>query len=136
MEWCATNTIIENMKHVLIFLFIQLTIQAFSQNNDKSVNQPDIPSDSITFVTKLNIANATKDGIYLNGYVVNMNYDKAKKLNGKTLKVSGKVTIIKGLRNKPKEYDEKGFEIIRQGRENDTQYIESPKVEIISRKDH
>jgi hypothetical protein len=112
----------------------QLSTNVFSQTSHKTVKQSEIQSDSITFIVKLNIANATKDGIYLNSYVVNIDYEKAKKLNGKTIKVSGKVTIIKGLKNSPKEYDKEGHDIIQQGRENDTKYIESPMIEIIEMK--
>ena len=82
-------------------------------------------SNFVSFITKLNIANATKDGIYLNGYIVNIEYDKAKKLNGKKIRVSGKVTIVKGLKNQPKTKP------ISQGRIEDTKHIESPKIEII-----
>ncbi|MGB8358184.1 MAG: hypothetical protein WCD55_06170, partial [Bacteroidales bacterium] len=75
------------MKLMLIFLFVQLSTTAFSQTTDKLAKQSDVPLDSVTFITILNIANATKDGIYLNDYVVNIDYEKAKRLNGKTLKI-------------------------------------------------
>lgn len=122
------------MKIILIFFCIHLSTTGFSQTTDKLAQQSDGPLDSITFVTIMNIANATKDGIYLNDYVVNIDYEKAKKLNRKTIKVSGKVTTIKGLKNLPKQYDKEGREIIRQGRENDTKYIEYPRIEIIDNK--
>jgi hypothetical protein len=119
------------MRPTLIFIFVQLSTIIFSQTQDKINSHSNIPLDSINFVTTMNIANATKEGIYLNGYIVNISYDEAKEINGKTIKISGKVTIIKGLKNLPKEYDEKGNEIIRQGREEDTKYIEFPIIEII-----
>ena len=119
------------MKLIWIVLFVQLSAIAYSQNRDSLVVQTKVSSDSTTFVAILNIENATKDGIYLNGYVVNIDYEQAKKLHGKTIKVSGKVTVIKGLKTWPKEYDPQGQEIIRQGRETDTKYIESPKIVIV-----
>ena len=122
------------MKLILIFLFVQLAATVFSQTSEKLPKQSEVAMDSITFVTKLNIANATKDGVYLNDYVVNIDYEQAKKLDGKTIKVSGKITIIKGLKSLPKEYNEKGNEIIQQGREKDTKYIDNPKIEIIENK--
>ncbi|MBN1182423.1 MAG: hypothetical protein JXB49_09065 [Bacteroidales bacterium] len=79
----------------------------------------------------MDIANTTKDGIYMNGYVVNIDYETAEKLNGKTIKVSGEVTIRQVLDNLPKEYDENGNELIRQGRKNDIKHIESPIIVII-----
>ncbi|MEP7372511.1 MAG: hypothetical protein ABI675_03920 [Chitinophagaceae bacterium] len=52
----------------------------------------------VTFITKLDIANASKDGIYLNNYVVNISYEKAKKFHGKKIRVTGRVTTIQGLK--------------------------------------
>lgn len=68
--------------------------------------------------------NVTKDGIYINGYVVEIDYGEAKKLNGKKVKISGKATTVKGL--------EKEDKIIKQGRSKDVIHIKSPKIEIIS----
>jgi hypothetical protein len=111
------------MRPTLTFLFLLFTISSFSQANDTLKTQSDNTSAVASFVTKFDIANATKDGFYLNGYVVNINYEKARKLNGKKIRVTGKVTIVKGIKNFP------GEEV--QGREEDTKHIESPKVEII-----
>ncbi len=69
--------------------------------------------------------------MYMNGYVVNISYEEAEKLHGKTVEVSGKVTVRKGLNNLPKEYEENGDEIIGQGRMEDTRYIESPVIKIL-----
>ncbi len=88
-------------------------------------------SGSVSFITTLDSANATKDGFYLNGYVVDIPYEKAKKLYGKKIKVTGKVTIVKGLNNQPKLYDKNGKELIQQGRAEDTRHILSPKIEIL-----
>ena len=121
------------MKLILIFIFVQLSTNGFSQTTNNLSKQSDMSFDSTTFVTKLNISNATKDGIYLNDYLVNIDYEKVKKLNGKTIKVSGKVTILKGLKKLPKENNKEGYEIIRQGRENDLKYIEFPLIEIIEK---
>lgn len=121
------------MKLTLIFLLAHLSLSAFSQtldNNAKAVSS----SDSVTFITKFDIANATKDGFYLREYVVNIDYEEAKKLNGKTITVSGKVTIVKGLKNSPKQYGKDGQEVARQGRELDTRYIKFPVIEVIGNK--
>ncbi|THU37971.1 hypothetical protein FAM09_14885 [Niastella caeni] len=75
-------------------------------------------------MTTIDIKQATKDGIYLNGYVVNISYDKLMKLNGKRVRISGKVTIVKGL----KHYNDGE---IRQGRQEDTKHILRPKIKII-----
>ena len=101
----------------LLFLFTLLTHFFILQAQDKK-------SDKVSFVTKIDIRQATKDGIYLNGYVVNIPYDKLMKLNGKKVRISGKVTIVKGLN----QYNDG---VTRQGREEDTKHIEKPKIKIV-----
>ena len=76
------------------------------------------------FITTIDTSLLTKDGIYLNGYVVNISYDKAKGLQGKTVRIKGRVTIVKGTAS----YTDRE---IRQGRLNDTKYINSPRIKII-----
>lgn len=100
-----------------LFLFTLLTYSLLLQAQDKKSN-------SVSFLTKIDIAQATKDGIYLNGYVVNISYDKLMKLNGKKVRISGKVTIIKGLEH----YNDRE---VRQGREEDTKHILKPKIKIV-----
>ncbi len=119
------------MKLIYTIVFFLFSLISFSQTKDTVTNELDTTSHIVSFVTTLDIANATKDGIYLNGYVVNIEYKKAKELSGKKIKVTGKVTVVKGLKNLPKEYDENGNEILKQGRSEDTKYIISPRIEII-----
>ena len=114
------------MKPAITFFLLLFTIVCFSQATDTLKRQPGDIQEAVSFVTKLDIANATKDGIYLNGYVVNISYEKARKLNGKTIRVTGKVRIVKGVQNRPKED-------VQQGREGETKYIESPKIKIINK---
>jgi hypothetical protein len=76
-----------------------------------------------SFVAKIDIKQATKDGIYLNGYVVNIPYARLTELNGKIVRISGKVTIVRGN----KHYADS---IIRQGREEDTRHILKPKIQL------
>lgn len=112
------------IKPVLTILFLFIISNCFSQVNDTLKKQGNSKAEIASFVTKLDIVNATKDGIYLNGYVVNISYEKAKKLNGKKIKVTGRVTIIKGIKNLPNNE-------IQQGREEDAKHILSPKIKII-----
>ena len=114
------------MKPAITFFLLLFTIVCFSQATDTLKRQPGDIQEAVSFVTKLDIANATKDGIYLNGYVVNISYEKARKLNGKTIRVTGKVRIVKGVQNRPKED-------VQQGREGEIKYIESPKIKIINK---
>ena len=115
------------LKGLLIIILTFVHVNSFSQTRDTLKKQQGV----ISFITKLNISNATKDGIYLNGYVVHMDYAQAKKLDAKTISVTGKVTIVKGLKNSPKEYNRDGEEIIKQGRVEDTKHILHPTIRII-----
>jgi hypothetical protein len=114
----------KNMKPTSTLLFLLFSLISFSQTKEKSKYHSKTTSNVVTFVTILDIANASKDGIYLNGYVVNISYEQAKKLNGKKIRITGKVTIRKGFKNRPNED-------IRQERETDSKHIKSPKIEII-----
>ncbi len=76
------------------------------------------------FTIKIDIENATKDGLYINGYVINIPYDKIEELNGKTVNIKGKVSIVK-----PNSIDRKGR--LQQGRETITKYIFKPKIKVI-----
>ncbi|MEO6132369.1 MAG: hypothetical protein ABIQ02_11010 [Saprospiraceae bacterium] len=119
----------------LIALLAGLTLNAFSQSTNESqgINEENqkhekmddntLPGE-VTFIVKLEMANATKDGFYLNGYVVNIPYAQAKKLTGKTIRVTGKVTIVQGIKNTPGEP-------IQQGRMEDTKFINTPFIEIM-----
>lgn len=100
-----------------LFLLTLLTHPFLLQAQDKK-------SDKVSFVTTIDIQQATKDGIYLNGYVVNIPYDKLMKLNGKKVCISGKVIIVKGLK-----YYNDG--VVRQGRDEDTKHILKPKIKIV-----
>jgi len=112
------------MKYALTLLFVLFNLVSFTQETGTLKKKSNKTPGVIVFITKVDIAHATKDGIYLNGYVVNIGYEQAKKLNGKKIKVTGKVTVVKGLGNLP---DKDAV----QGREGDTKHIETPKIEII-----
>jgi len=79
----------------------------------------------VCFKTILDIKTATKDGFYMNGYVVDIPYEKAKELNGKTIQINGKVTIVAGIQN-----NENG--IFEQGRKMDTKHILKPSIKFIN----
>jgi hypothetical protein len=74
-----------------------------------------------SFIATIDSTLATKDGIYLNGYVVNIGWEQSRKLHGKKVKVSGRVSIERAYRKEDNLY-------IRQGREQDTRHIEHPNI--------
>ena len=112
------------MKLLLTFFSFLLINTCFSQGDTVARMQSKTPK-TVSFVTKVDIRHATKDGIYLNGYVVDIPYNKAKALHGKTIQVSGKVTIVKRVLN-----DHNGE--VSQGRQVDTKHILHPKIKIVS----
>ena len=79
----------------------------------------------VSFVTIFDKNNATKDGYYVNGYVVNIDYETGQNLHMKKVKISGKVTIVKGI----KPYQ--SGETIAQGRYEDTKHILKPTIKIL-----
>ena len=85
-----------------------------------------ISKNKVSFVSIFDKDNATKDGYYVNGYVVNIDYEAGQKLHMKKIKITGKVTIVKGLKH------DKPGEPIRQGRHNVTKHILKPQIEIIN----
>jgi hypothetical protein len=117
--------IVKTMRPVFTILLALFAINGFSQKSDTLKKQFDKPPRFVSFIARPDIANATKDGIYLNGYVVNISYEEAKRLNGKKIKVTGRVTIVKGVQNLPGEE-------ARQGRAGDIKYIGSPKIEMVN----
>ena len=113
------------MKFLRPLLLLTLLINYSLLKGQDKLRYANTKGNKVSFVTTVAIKNATLEGVYLNGYVVNIDYDKLRKLNGKKVRVSGIVTIVKGLKNlrptKP----------LTQGRNEDTKHILNPKVEIL-----
>lgn len=109
---------LERMKQLLLAAFILISLAGFSQTGNMSM---------VSFVTKMDTAGASKDGFYLHHYVVNIPWEQARQLQGKKIKITGVVTIVKGLNNEP------ATEEIRQGREADTKHILTPNIEIMKK---
>ncbi len=107
-----------------LLLITLLTHHSLLQGQD-TLKFADTKNNKVNFVTNIDIKQATKDGIYLKGYVVNIPYDKLLKLNGKKVRIKGKVTIVKGN----KHYTDGE---IRQGRQEDTKHILNPEIKVIS----
>ncbi|PLX07871.1 MAG: hypothetical protein C0596_09015 [Marinilabiliales bacterium] len=125
------------MKKLLIITLTAFSIISCSQTaettetteeNSQTEEPQETQSNFVSFETTIDISNATKDGIYCEDYVVNLEYDEIEKLDGKKVKISGDVTTVKGLE---KEYDENGEEIIMQGRSGDTWHILEPTIEVL-----
>jgi hypothetical protein len=57
---------------------------------------------------------------------VNIDYETGQKLHMKKIRITGKVTIVKGTK-----HDKSGGDI-RQGMHEDTKHILKPKIEIVN----
>ncbi len=112
------------MKKIVTLLIIVNAISCSTKMNKTQITNG---IEYANFITVINKSNATKDGIYLNGYVVNLDYSEINKLNGKKVNVKGKISIVKGLDNENTNSEQ----IFRQGRQKDTKHILNPKIEIL-----
>ncbi len=106
----------------------KILLIAFILLNLTSCEETKTAAKEVSFIDTIDLTNATKDGIYMNGYVVEIEYGQLKSLNGKKVKITGKPTMVKGLENDSKE----DVKVIKQGRSKDVIHIKSPKIEIIT----
>lgn len=121
------------MKQHLTLIFLFASISLFAQQTKHAGSTTADTSNTVSFTLKFEETKMTcKDGYFMNGYIVNLGYEEAKKIDGKTIKVTGVFTIVKGLENQPKEYDEHGNILYQQGRLQDTKFINLPKIEILN----
>ena len=86
------------MKTILVILLF--TTNLINGQTVKNAN-------NVSFIITFDINKATKDGYYVGDYIININSEKAIKLDGKKIKITGKFQIVKGLKHKPKKYDKK-----------------------------
>ncbi len=112
------------MRLFVLLIIIHCAAISYGQQNISKLSNN---TDTVSFIVKFDKRNATKDGYYLGGYVVNIDYNKAKKLNGKTIRITGKVSIEKSISSKQNA----DSSTIIQGRSKDIKHIESPIIEII-----
>ena len=112
------------VKIILVFItFFLIQTVGLSQAID-SVQY--ISKNKVSFVTVFDKDNTTKDGYYVNGYVVNIDHEAGQRLHMKKIKIRGKVTIVQSLK-----HDKPGAPI-NQGRYNDTKHILKPRIEVLN----
>jgi len=113
---------IKIIHRLLSLLLLFALISCVNKSNSRKKTAP--AQETAEFTATIDSSYATKDGMYLGGYVVNIDYYEVRKLHGKKVRITGKVTIEKGLN----ENDT----IERQGRSGDTRHIESPVIEVVA----
>lgn len=106
----------------LLFLLI-LPFMGWTQKRPVSI---DTIGNKVRFLVVADTNRATKEGVYMNGFVVNLSYSKLREWQGKTLLVEGRVSVIKGINNQEGD-------LIRQGREHDMKYIAKPRITVLSK---
>lgn len=111
------------MKSLVCLLSFLATFSGYAQAVKA---EPGANGKKVSFTATIDINNATKDGIYLNGYVVNIPYSELEKLNGKKVKITGRITVIKGMKNDPPGAP------VRQGRDEDALHIVKPRIRILN----
>lgn len=112
------------MKKLLPFLFLFFTHSGFGQYIKSKTGNLKDRFTIASFITVVDIQQATKEGIYMEGYVVHISYEKIKALHGKKVKVTGNVTIVKGLKHEDSE-------VKKQGRSEDTKHLLNPVITIL-----
>ena len=112
------------MKPFFFLMIFVLPACCYAQEADSLPALQERTAGIVSFVTRLDKKNATRDGIYLNGYLVNMSSLEIIKFHGRTIQITGKVTILKAISILPDEP-------VTQGRRQETKYINSPVIRII-----
>ena len=79
----------------------------------------------VSYVVRMDTIRYTKEGFYMHGYVVHINRSELQNLRSKTVKVSGRATVVKGI---PPYVPGKP---VMQGRTGDTMHIIKPEFTII-----
>lgn len=121
------------MKTFLIFILFVFSHGLYAQQTIPAKETTADTSKTISFISRFDETKmACKDGYAINGYIVNISYEQAKKLDGKTIKITGQYTIVKGLENQSREYDKDNDEGAVQGRLHDVRRIESPVIEVVN----
>lgn len=116
------------MRQLIILISISFSVTLYGQKATIFKDNNKDTANLVSFVVKFDKRAATKDGYHLGGYIASINYRIAKGLNGKTIKITGKVSIEKGIGG-----DVSDSFPIRQGRLKDTKHIESPIIEIVKK---
>ena len=113
------------MRQIILFIFAFVISSAYGQDKKLPDTTATKQSKTASVTAIFHKANATKDGYYFGGYVVELDPERSEELDGKKLKITGRLYIEKGLG----AYDQKTGQV--QGRVRDTKHITSPKIKII-----
>jgi len=119
------------MRILTTIFFIFNAYLSSGQQKDTTMQNKKDGMGPVTFVAIFDERMATKDGYYLDDYVVNIDPARAKKLSGRKIRITGVVSIVQGLDNQDQEVDANGKPIVKQGRSKETRYINDPQIQIV-----
>ena len=104
------------MKLIFLILTIFLISICFGHKKKALNSHTTNTANQVCFVTKFqfHMTDLDKDdAAILNGYVVNIGYEQAKKLSGKKIRITGKVVILNDSNNhspgQPTPHNDKGL---------------------------
>lgn len=110
---------------IISISIVLLFIQSAAVLGQAAAVRPEAIGRKVSFVAMVDAATSTKDGIYLNGYVLNLSPTQITALNGKKVRISGRVSIVKASVDKTSQ-------VHIQGREKGAMHILKPKIRIIN----
>jgi hypothetical protein len=118
------------MKHLFLFIFLFPAACVYGQQPASIARLHNDSANTVSFVTTFNMSTATKDGYYIKGYIVEIDYEQAKKLQGKKIRITGNWFIVKGIvadltSNKDNQ------STLKQGRLKDSKHITTPLITIL-----
>jgi len=119
------------MRKIILFLFLLVRASIYGQQTDTTNLHNKDSSNTVSFIVTFDKKKATKDGYYVGDYIADINNAQAQKLDGKKIKITGSLYLVKGLKKQAPKYDEKGNLIMNQGRWEDIKHIASPSIEMI-----
>ena len=97
---------------------------AFSQGAKPFRDSSALFPTKVSFIATIDLANETKEGVYLNGYVVHMGHERAKALQGRKIRVRGRVTLVRAVSNDDSAPVEQGRSVI-------TGHLLRPKIQVL-----
>lgn len=118
------------MKKLLILVFSLVAASAKAQQSVPDTTE--LETVSVVVDPFDEQATRTKDGYYIDKYVADIDHATAQKVNGKKIRVTGKLIVMTDP-NDPPKYDQKGNVIISQGRGGTTYRIIAPKVKVLKK---
>lgn len=114
------------MKVIIFCLLLLLSYAGSAQSADSEKNSGSDSLKRVSITVRFHLNKMDKDdAAVLKGYVVNIGYEQAKKLDGKKIRITGYVTII------TPSFESQSGQPVPQEREGPYKFIESPEIKVI-----